>query len=430
MNENIPQLYKLYKKYPVISTDSRNIIPGSIFFALKGDTYNGNEYAVEALSKGAVLAVVDKEFSEQNNRLFRVENVLKTLHDLATFHRQMLGLKVLAITGSNGKTTTKELIQRVLSKKFKSLATQGNLNNHIGVPVTLLSLKPDYETAIIEMGANHAGEIAALCEIARPNYGIITNVGKAHLEGFGSFDGVVRAKTELFAYLRKNHGQVFLNSGNDHLVKAAYNLNKFSYGTENADCVGEIRDSKPFLTIECNIRGKSVLIQTKLIGKYNFENVLAAVAIGSFFEISPEDIREAIESYEPTNNRSQILNTANNTIILDAYNANPSSMRAAVENIIESNFKNKVLILGDMAELGSESEKEHEVLINLLQNVSLKELMLVGPIFHKVNNNRAIKSFESINSLSEYLTKNPIKACTILLKASRKMELEKIVNLL
>jgi len=342
----------------------------------------------------------------------------------------MLGLKVLAIAGSNGKTTTKELIQRVLSKKFKSLATQGNLNNHIGVPVTLLSLKPDYEIAIIEMGANHAGEIAALCEIARPNYGIITNVGKAHLEGFGSFDGVVRAKTELYAYLRKNHGQVFLNSGNDHLVKAAYDLNKFSYGTENADCVGEIRDSKPFLTIECNIRGKSILIQTKLIGKYNFENVLAAVAIGSFFEISPEDIREAIESYEPSNNRSQILNTANNTIILDAYNANPSSMRAAVENIIESNFKNKVLILGDMAELGSESEKEHEVLINILQNVSLKELMLVGPIFHKVNNSRAIKSFESINSLSEYLIKNPIKACTILLKASRKMELEKIVNLL
>ena len=373
---------------------------------------------------------LSRNFHEDDNRLFRVKDVLKTLQELATFHRQKLGLKVLAITGSNGKTTTKELIQRVLLKKFKSHATEGNLNNHIGVPLTLLSLTTDHQIAVIEMGANHPGEIAALSEIARPDYGIITNVGKAHLEGFGSFEGVVKAKTELYSYLRKSSGKVFINSDNDRLVEAAQGITSYSYGSMNADCIGNIIGIHPYIAVKCDINGRSIPIQTKLIGKYNFENVMAAVGIGSYFEISPNDIREAIESYEPSNNRSQMIQTPNNTVILDAYNANPSSMVAAVENFAESNFSNKVLILGDMAELGIESEKEHLTLIDSLQYANIKEGILVGPIFHKVSKNKFFTSFDSIDRLAEHMKTHPFKNCTILLKASRKMQLEKIVNLL
>jgi len=430
MMEKITQLYKIFKENPKVTTDSRTIVPGSIFFAIKGETFNGNKFAMESLRKGAILAVVDQDFHEDDNRLFRVKNVLKTLQELATFHRQKLGLKILAITGSNGKTTTKELIQRVLLKKFKSHATEGNLNNHIGVPLTLLSLTTDHQIAVIEMGANHPGEIAVLSEIAQPDYGIITNVGKAHLEGFGSFEGVVKAKTELYSYLRKSNGKVFINSDNDRLLKAAQGISSYSYGSMNADCVGKIIGIHPYIALECDINGQTIPIQTKLIGKYNFENVMAAVGIGSYFKISPVDIKEAIESYEPSNNRSQIIQTPNNTVILDAYNANPSSMVAAVENFAESNFTNKVLILGDMAELGIDSEKEHLGLIESLQYANIQETILVGPIFHKVSKNKFFTSFDSIDHLAEHIKTHPLKNCTILLKASRKMQLEKIVNLL
>ena len=413
----------------MITTDSRKIIPGSLFFAIKGDSFDGNDFAMQALENGSALAIVDREFPKQNNRLFRVDNVLKSLQDLATCHREKLGLKVLAITGSNGKTTTKELIQRVLLKKFKSLATEGNLNNHIGVPLTLLSLTSGHEIAVVEMGANHPGEIAQLCEIARPDYGIITNVGKAHLEGFGSLEGVVKAKTELYAYLRKSGEKVFINQDNDLLVKEATGLDLYSYGNKNADCIGKITGIHPFVAFECNIQGKSISIQTRLLGKYNFENAMAAVAIGSFFEISPDAIREAIESYEPSNNRSQIIQTPNNTIILDAYNANPSSMKVAIENFAESDFSNKILILGDMAELGKESKNEHAAIVELLTKFEFRDTLLVGPMFNEIPHN-PYRTFDTISNLLQYLNDHPIRNSTLLLKASRKMQLEKIVNLL
>jgi UDP-N-acetylmuramoyl-tripeptide--D-alanyl-D-alanine ligase len=431
MKENkVQELYNIFRKNPLIITDSRKVVPGTLFFALKGETFNGNDFALEALQKGALIVVVDRHFKQKDLRLFQVENVLATLQNLATFHRQKLGLPVLAITGSNGKTTTKELIQRVLSKKFNSFATEGNLNNHLGVPLSLLSLTESHEFAVIEMGANHQGEIAALCEITQPDYGMITNVGKAHLEGFGSLQGVIKAKTELYIYLRKRRGTIFINSGNDHLLKAAFGLSSYSYGNQNAACIGKIIPSQPYLAIECKVNGLSFQLHTKLIGKYNFENILAAVAIGTYFKISLDDIREAIESYEPSNNRSQVIKTASNTLILDAYNANPSSMNASIENFTDSCFQKKVVILGDMAELGAGSEKEHLAILDLLQKANFLDTFLVGPLFYALNKNKAFKSFESIVPLMEYLRKHPIRDCTLLLKASRKMQLEKIVNVL
>jgi UDP-N-acetylmuramoyl-tripeptide--D-alanyl-D-alanine ligase len=429
MKETIKRLYEIYKKHPLITTDSRSVIHGSIFFAIKGDNFNGNEFAIQALNNGAVLAVVDQDLPGKENRLFRVEDVLKTLQDLANYHRQVLGIKLLAITGTNGKTTTKELIQKVLQKKFKSLATKGNLNNHIGVPLTILSLTAEHDFAIIEMGANHQGEIAALCEIAMPDFGIITNVGKAHLEGFGSFEGVVKTKTELYSYIKKGNGTLFLNQDNNILKNAAAGMNCFTYGTNSADCIGKITGKNPYLEIECDIHNQTLLVQSKLIGSYNFENIMAAICIGNYFKVPLKEIKEAIESYEPSNNRSQISVTINNTLILDAYNANPSSMKAAIENFAESDFKNKSLILGDMAELGSESKKEHAALIELLTNPSFKNVFLVGDNFHEVNN-KGFKSFSSIEDFIIYLKLYPIKDCTILLKASRKMQLERIISFL
>ena len=299
MKEDISRLYQIFSDHPYISTDSRSIRIGSIFFALKGDSFNGNDFALEALGQGASFAVIDEPPKVNDNRLFMVQNVLETLQELAAYHRKKLGLKILAITGSNGKTTTKELINSVLSTKYNTLATSGNLNNHIGVPLTLLRLTSENEIGVIEMGANHAGEIASYCEIAQPDYGIITNVGKAHLEGFGSFEGVIKAKTELYNYLQKSGGKIFINSGNSHLVKASGLVNQYSYGIENADCLGEIITNQPYLEIRCKFGEHIITIKSKLIGKYNFENILAAVCIGSYFQVPPDLIRQSIESYEP-----------------------------------------------------------------------------------------------------------------------------------
>jgi UDP-N-acetylmuramoyl-tripeptide--D-alanyl-D-alanine ligase len=429
MKENIERLYEIFKEHPLVTTDSRNVVPGSIFFAIKGETFNGNEFAKQALHNGAFLAVVDQDLPVKENRMFLVEDVLKTLQNLANYHRQLLGIKLLAITGTNGKTTTKELIQKVLQKKFKSLATKGNLNNHIGVPLTILSLTAEHDFAVIEMGANHQGEIAALCEIAMPNFGIITNVGKAHLEGFGSFEGVIKTKTELYSYIKKRGGTLFLNQDNDILTTAAAGMNCFTYGTKSADCIGKIINKNPYLEIECRINNQNLNVQSKLIGSYNFENIMAAICIGNYFKVSLNEIKEAIESYEPSNNRSQISVTINNTLIMDAYNANPSSMKAAIENFATSDFNNKTLILGDMAELGNESRKEHEVLLEFLTNPAFINVFLIGDIFHKVNN-KGFKSFSSIEDFIFYLKLHPIKDCTILLKASRKMQLERIVSFL
>ncbi len=429
MDEKINQLYTIYERNPIISTDSRKITPGSVFFALKGDIFNGVDFAMEALQKGAAFAVVEKDFPIHDKRLLRVKNVLNTLQNLASFHRQKLGLPVLAITGSNGKTTTKELIQRVLSKRFHSFSTQGNLNNHIGVPLTLLSLSANHDMAVVEMGANHINEIAALCQIAQPDFGLITNVGKAHLEGFGSFKGVIKAKTEMYQFLREKGGQIFINSGNKYLMKAAHGLKSVTYGIQNAQITGNIISANPYLSIGCMIDNRHYTINTRLIGKYNFENVLAAVAVGNFFKISPEVLIDEIESYEPANNRSQIITTSANTLIMDAYNANPSSMKASIENFIESDFQKKVLILGDMAELGKDAEKEHLAMLSIVKKIDFYDIIIVGPIFNSMNKMK-FKCFPSVDSLKEHLKMQPFIDCTILLKASRKMQLEKLMDVL
>jgi UDP-N-acetylmuramoyl-tripeptide--D-alanyl-D-alanine ligase len=430
MNEEILRIYQIFAKHPVIATDSRSVVKDAIFFALKGETFNGNDFALEALQRGAIAAIVDEPVACGNKLVIQVINVLETLQQLAAFHRKSLGTKIIAVTGSNGKTTTKELINRVLSNKFHTIATKGNLNNHIGVPMTLLSLTSDIELGIIEMGANHQGEIAALCKIAEPDFGIITNVGKAHLEGFGSFEGVVKAKTELYRYLESSNGLVFINSGNKYLKEVLGSLRSITYGINNADCQGEIISHQPFLTIGFTIKGQSCIIESKLVGKYNFENLMAAVCIGSYFKVPLSDIKSSIELYEPSNNRSQLIKTTSNTLILDAYNANPSSMKASIGNFAESNYENKVLILGDMFELGIEANKEHADLIALIEQLGFKKTFLVGTIFYGLNKSDRFASFTSISQLEEYFRTNPIKNSTILIKGSRKMQLEKIVNLL
>ncbi|MEZ5197196.1 MAG: UDP-N-acetylmuramoyl-tripeptide--D-alanyl-D-alanine ligase [Bacteroidales bacterium] len=431
MKPAIDTLYKVFLKNPRISTDSRNVPNESIFFALKGDNFNGNHFALVALEKGAVLAVVDEIISGGNDKILRVDNVLETLQELARLHRISLGLKVIGITGTNGKTTTKELIQSVLKKEYNSLATSGNLNNHLGVPLTLLSLSSDHDIAVVEMGANHVGEIATLCEIARPDFGIITNIGKAHLEGFGSFEGVIRAKTELYEFIRKTGGKVFINADNKLLVKKAVNIDSISYGmSENLYCKGEFINDFPFLELNCALEGISVPVQSRLMGRYNFENILAAVCIGNYFHISHSDIQEAIETYQPTNNRSQIIHTKNNTLILDAYNANPSSMKAAIENFAACNFENKSLVLGDMAELGKDSFNEHTAVLKLLKSLKLHNVILVGTEYARANLPFEFQTVTDHKQLEELILQKQFRNMTILIKGSRRMQLEKITHLL
>jgi UDP-N-acetylmuramoyl-tripeptide--D-alanyl-D-alanine ligase len=427
MNSVIEKLYKTYRDFPDVTTDSRLVNPGSIFFALKGESFNGNEYAAEAIKKGARLAVVDELKGDPGKNILVVENVLDSLQRIAKLHRQKLGLKIIAITGTNGKTTTKELMHRVLKKKYKVGATAGNLNNHIGVPLTILSFKPGLEFGIVEMGANHIGEITRLCDIARPDFGIITNVGKAHLEGFGNLEGVIKAKTELYNFLRKNDGIVFVNTQNEILLKASVGIKSSGYSSgEGADYSGKIVRDFPYLTLDCNLANHILKIESKLIGSYNFENILAAVAIGNYFDVSPEDIKEAIESYEPANNRSQIISTASNTLILDAYNANPSSMKVAIENFAKAEFSNKVLILGDMFELGNESETEHNAILDLIRYFGFKKIFLVGRAFHNAYNSKEFQSFPTVIQLQEFLKEHPLTESTVLIKGSRKMQLERL----
>jgi len=431
MDSMIKHLYKIYLKYPEVTTDSRNIPNDSIFFALKGENFNGNDFAREALKKGAVFAIVDEAVADTENRIIRVDDVLETLQALAKFHRKLLGLKVIGITGTNGKTTTKELVQCVLKKKYNSYATIGNLNNHIGVPLTLLSLTKAHDIAVVEMGANHIGEIAQLCEIALPDFGIITNIGKAHLEGFGGFQGVIQTKTELYRFVRNSGGKIFINKDNELLLSHADGIETVSYGkSEPADCIGEFVKDFPHLDLKCLFKGKSQLIKSQLVGRYNFENVLAAICIGNYFDVPISDIQVAIETYKPTNNRSQIVQTENNTLILDAYNANPSSMNAAIENFASGDFKNKVLLLGDMAELGVESRAEHMAILELLQSLAFDKVILIGPEFAYANLSFGYPATEDMAQLKELLKNNRFKEATILIKGSRKMQLEQITPLL
>lgn len=434
----IEDLYEIYLKNPVISTDSRNIISESLFFALKGDKFNGNAFANEALDKGAAYAIIDEKNYKKNNRLILVNDVLETLQNLAHFHRRKLNIPIIAITGTNGKTTTKELLTVVLSSKYNVLATRGNLNNHIGVPLTLLSMDSFTKIGIVEMGANHVGEINKLCEIAEPNYGIITNIGKAHLEGFGSFENVIKAKTELYKFLNTSNGTIFFNSESlilkNEISKLTCKVLDYGKG-EKCYCSGDLMPSDLYLKfilknqdIINNIKN-GIEVKTHLVGNYNFENALAALCVGLFFEVSPEKIVSAISGYEPSNNRSQFIKTADHELVLDFYNANPSSMEAALVNFNQahSSFK-KVIILGEMLELGDQSYIEHSKLLNLIKELGFKDVLLVGNEFMRIKNN-PFRTFENAESLKKYLEVNAINHSTILIKGSRGVKLEKVAQI-
>lgn len=428
---DISTLYTIFQDYPVVTTDSRNIPANSIFFALKGDNFNGNNFAADALSKGAAYAVVDEPGVATNDRMILVGNVLECLQQLAKFHRNQLGLPILAITGTNGKTTTKELITAVLSKKFKVDATKGNLNNHIGVPLTLLSMNKTTEFGVVEMGANHPGEIKMLCEIANPDFGLITNIGKAHLEGFGSLDGVVRTKSELYDFIRQKEGKCFLNADNPLLTGQAKNIAQISYGTSVGYFMpGEIAGTGNYLVVKALFPKGWLYLKSKLIGNYNFENLLAAACVGKYFGVDPLQIQEAIEEYTPSNNRSQLIQKEKNTIIMDAYNANPTSMMAALINFSEIRHENKCLILGDMLELGESSAEEHQRIVDFIEQQNFSETYLVGPQFKNTTAKAQKKKFDQVELLANYLKTQPIENKLILIKGSRGIHLERLLDLL
>jgi UDP-N-acetylmuramoyl-tripeptide--D-alanyl-D-alanine ligase len=440
---NTPALYELFQKYPNICTDSRKAVAGSLFFALKGESFNGNEFAEIALER-CEYAIVDDPSVVKNDKYILVEDTLSKLQRLAKFHRKRLGLPIIAITGTNGKTTTKELIAGVMAMKYKVGFTQGNLNNHIGVPLTLLTFTNEHEFGIIEMGANHVDEIAALCKIAAPDYGIITNVGKAHLDGFGSFEGVKKAKGELYNYLYENDGVAFVNYDNEQLEDMKPPHSVIYYGTNRfTHCQGRIEENGPFLSIrwigsddssnenevvEWLHEGK--LIKTKLYGNYNFENVLAAVCIGNNFNVDDELIKLAIESYTPKNNRSQLLETERNTLIVDSYNANPTSMKAALDNFNQVKLDNKMVLLGDMFELGEVSTREHGVIVALLKELKFEHIILVGENFYKYIDNVEFVFKRNTDDLMVYLLEKKITGKNILIKGSRGMRLEETIKYL
>lgn len=433
------QLYSIFQQHPVICTDSRTCPEGSIFFALKGENFNANEFAIKALQNGCAYAVIDEPEFATDERFIVVDNVLESLQQLALYHRNTLKTKIVGITGTNGKTTTKELIASVLGVKYNILYTQGNLNNHIGVPLTLLKLKPEHEIAIIEMGANHPGEIKTLVEIACPDYGIITNVGKAHLEGFGSFEGVMNTKAELYDYIAKNGKLIFINSENQFLKKMAEKSGLNNSGdqieyclTENestATVTGKITDCSPLLNMQCSTKEGAIFdVSTKLIGAYNAENVLAAVTIGNFFGLTDAEIKQGLENYQPTNNRSQLTATEKNKLVVDTYNANPTSMKAAILNFAQMKVDNKTLILGDMLELGQQSDVEHQAIVDLIINHKFQSVYLVGTKFIQTAN--PYKTFSDVAEAINFLDQNPIKNNYILIKGSRGIKLEKVISIL
>ncbi len=407
-----------------ICTDTRNIIKGSLFFALKGDNFNGNEFALQALEQGAKYVVIDEEEYNTDKRCLKVKNVLKALQYLAQYHRRQFDIPVIGITGSNGKTTSKELMAAVLEKKYNTLVTEGNLNNHLGVPFTLLKLRPEHEIAVIEMGANKPGDIAELAEFAEPNYGIITNVGKAHLEGFGSFENVIKTKCELYDAIEYSNGTVFINSDDKILLKNAPAINLFTYG-QTGQIKVELVDLNPFLSFKWSAgHYSSEVVQTNLVGNYNLSNFAAAVTIGYFFEVEETDISEALSAYVPTNNRSQISKINTNTLIVDCYNANVTSMKAALENFKAINAKNKVAILGDMKELGDVSLEEHQLVVDWLVENNMKAT-IVGPEFGKTKH--SLTQFNTVEELIDS-RKEKYQNSFVLLKGSRGIKLEKLIE--
>ena len=425
----IEEIYRLFLSYPKISTDSRNVTSGSIFFGIKGDQFDGNKFAAEALSNGAAYAVTDNP-SLSGSRYILVNDTVGTLQKLALIHRSRITAKIIGITGSNGKTTTKELIGKVLSSAYKTVITSGNLNNHIGVPLTLLSVKEDTAFAVIEMGANHPGEILNLCTIARPDFGLITNIGKAHLEGFGNFEGVIKAKSELYDFIRQIGGNVFVNVDDKLLCRLSDGMNIFSYGSaSNADCRGEITEKDPSLAIAWYSCPEHGFTRTMLYGDYNFENVMAAISVGLYFRITAENIDHAIASYRPENNRSQITTTDHNVLLLDAYNANPSSMAAALNNFRNYAANSKMIILGDMMELGDHSLEEHKEIVALVRTLSFDKVFFVGEQFCKAAKGGQELCFSGIQQAEKWFSDHPVRNMTIMLKGSRKMMLEKLSHL-
>lgn len=424
--QNIEQLYTIFKQYPSIQTDTRKLVNNDIFFALKGPNFNGNTYAKKALELGASYAIVDEPIEGNEENIVLCDDVLKTLQNLALHHRKQLNIPFIAITGSNGKTTTKELVFAVLSSHLKTYTTKGNLNNHIGVPLTILSIKTDAEIAVIEMGANHQKEIESYCQYTLPTHGIITNCGKAHLEGFGGVDGVKKGKGELYDFLRANEGTVFLYKDFDYLQQMSTGIEKiFTYGTKEGDIQGEVVTSNPFLQVTIKDNQDLQTINTNLVGDYNLSNVLTAVAIGSYFKVPNKKIKDAIESYTPTNSRSQLVLWQNNTVIVDAYNANPSSMKVAIENFAKQAYSKKVLLLGAMMEMGEDSIKEHIQLVELIKEFNWQSVVLVGGDFEQINH--PFIFFKTSSEASEWFTAQHFENCAILVKGSRGTKMEKIL---
>ncbi len=423
---NIQELHSIFLKYPSVSTDTRKIKENDIFFALKGENFDGNTYADQALKKGASYVIIDEKEYHSNEKTIIVDDALATLQRLANYHRNYCKAKIISLTGSNGKTTTKELLNAVLVRKYKTIATKGNLNNHIGVPLTLLSIRPETEIAIVEMGANHQKEIQFLSGIAEPDFGYITNFGKAHLEGFGGVEGVIKGKSELYDYLIKNEKSIFFNADDPiQLEKLNQYTKKYGFSTFDSKFYNiALLGAEPFVTLKVG----NTEIESNLIGSYNFQNCCAAIIIGNYFNVGLNHIKLAIEKYIPDSNRSQIVKREGLYIILDAYNANPSSMKVALEHFSSIEKENKVLILGDMFELGKSAEAEHQAIANLTHTLGFKNVLLVGENFYRTDTN--FVKLENFQELSEYLQKNKLKPnASILIKGSRGMALERVLDL-
>lgn len=424
---DISELYRIFTEHPQVTTDSRDCPKGSIFFALKGESFNGNAFAAKALEQGCSYAIIDeKEFAvEGDNRYILTEDCLTTLQQLANYHRRKLGTKIIGITGTNGKTTTKELVATVLAEKYNVLYTQGNFNNHIGVPKTLLRLTAENDIAVIEMGANHPGEIKTLVNIVEPDYGIITNVGKAHLKGFGSFEGVIRTKGELYDYLREHNGKVFIHNDNEHLLKISSGLSLIKYGTTDSDelsVCGEFLSCDPFLNFRWR-HGKAQWneVRTHMIGSYNIYNMLAAACIGLYFDVTEEQICHALANYVPTNNRSELEVTASNKLIIDAYNANPTSMEAALKNFKEIKAGHKMAIIGAMKELGEVSDEEHQKVADMLKALDIEQVWLVGDEFKSTD--CTFRKFNNVEEVKQAIDENKPEGFCILIKGSNSTKL-------
>ena len=424
---SLDTLYRIYLRHPQVQTDTRKLQAGEIYIALKGPNFNGNSFARLALDKGAVIAVVDEDPGFEDERLLRVDDGLATLQALALHHRKQFNIPFLAITGSNGKTTTKELIHAVLSRKFRTYTTQGNLNNHIGIPLTLLQIRADAEIAVVEMGANHQKEIEGYCSVAMPTHGVITNCGKAHLEGFGGVEGVRKGKGELYDYLRAHDGTAFVMWDYDYLRTMSEGIrHRVLYGTSGETYSGKAMESEPFLVVSMTHGMHQVVIKSQLVGDYNLPNVLVAVAVGKYFGVEESDIRSAIEAYAPSNSRSQMVRKGSNEIILDAYNANPNSMRAAIENLARQPHPKKMVMIGGMMELGEESLREHGEIIDLLSKTTWAEVVLVGGDFGKVSH--PYRFFPNSMEAMHWLRAHPAEHAMILVKGSRSMQMEMIMD--